>query len=227
MELTAETKTRKPKTLLYAYQLRITLPEIRSPIWRLVQVPNKLRLSDLHAARQTVIGWTDSHLHRFEKDGKHWGVPEPDENESIEIIDESRTTIGAVLTAPGDSILYVYDYGDNWLHSAELEKILPASEVVLRVCLAGERHRPPEDADGVPGCAELLEVIFEPSHEEYERYVRWAGGPSPPDRSVGRFQPEEFDIMAVNGALSRMRWPCASKWNARPELSRNRLQYGP
>jgi hypothetical protein len=223
MGMTAETRGRKAKTQLCVYELRITLQEIRPPIWRLLQVPNTLPLNRLHDALQTVIGWTDSHLHRFEKDGKHWGVPEEDEDDGAETIDESRTTIGAVLTTPGDSMLYVYDYGDNWRHSVELEKILPASEVVRPVCLGGERHCPPEDVGGVPGYAEFLEVVFEPGHEEYEHYVRWAGGPSPLNRSVGRFQPEEFNIMAVNDALSRMRWPSASKRNNRPVISRNRF----
>jgi len=228
MEMTAETKTYKPKTYkpktqLCVYELRITLQEIRPPIWRLVQVPDSLRLSRLHDALQTVIGWTDSHLHRFEKDGKHWGVPEPDGDDDIEIVDESRTTIGAVLTTPGDSMLYVYDFGDNWRHNVELEKILPASGLVRPICLAGERHCPPEDVGGVSGYEDFLEVIFEPGHEEHEHYVRWAGGPSPLNRSVGRFQPEEFNVMAANDALSRMRWPSASKRNDRQVLSRNRF----
>jgi hypothetical protein len=228
MEINAETKihkakTHKQETQLCIYELRITLQDIRPPIWRLVQVPDTLCLSRLHDVLQTVTGWTDSHLHRFEKDGKHWGVPEHDEDDGIEIIDESRTTIGAVLTTPGDSMLYVYDFGDNWRHNVTLEKTLPAAGAVRPVCIAGERHCPPEDVGGVPGYAEFLEVIFEPGHAEYEHYVRWAGGPSPLNRSVGGFQPEEFDIMAVNDALSRMRWPSASKRNDRPMVSRNRF----
>ena len=207
MEMTAETKTHKPKTHLSVYELRITLGEIRPPIWRLIQAPDTLRLSGLHDALQTIMGWTDSHLHRFEKDGKYWGVPEPDGDDGIEIIDERRTTIGAVLTTPDDSMLYVYDFGDKWRHSVALEKILPASGRVSPVCLAGERHCPPEDVGGVSGYEEFLEVIFEPGHEEHEHYVRWAGGPSPLNRSVGRFQPEEFNLMAVNDALARIRWP--------------------
>ena len=206
MGMTAETRAHKPKTQLCVYELGITLQEIRPPIWRLLQVPNTLPLKRLHDVLQTVIGWTDSHLHRFEKDGKHWGVPEEDEDYGAEIIDESRATIGAVLRAPGDSMLYVYDFGDNWRHNVELEKILPASEVVRPICLAGERHCPPEDVGGVSGYEEFLEVIFEPGHEEYEHYIRWAGGPSPLNRSLGRFQPEEFNVMAANDALSRMRW---------------------
>jgi hypothetical protein len=223
MEMTSETKTHESKTQACVYELRITLREIRPPIWRLIQVADALRLSRLHDVLQTVIGWTDSHLHRFEKDGKHWGVPEHGEDDGMEIIDESRATIGAVLTTPGDSMLYVYDFGDNWRHNVTLEKILPAAETVRPVCLAGERHCPPEDVGGVPGYAEFLGVIFEPGHEEYEQYVGWARGPSPLNRSVGRFQPEEFNIMAVNDALSRMRWPSASKRNDRPVLSRSRF----
>lgn len=225
MGTTAETRNRKAKTQLCVYELRITLGDIRPPIWPLVQVPDTLPLSRVHDAIQTVIGWTDSHLHRFKKDGKNRGVPEEDEGDGAETIDDSRTTIGAVLTTPGDSMLYVYvyDYGDNRRHDVTLEKILPALGMVRPVCLAGERHCPPEDVGGVPGYAEFLEVIFEPGHEEYEPYVRWAGEPSPLNRSVGRFQPEEFNIMAVNDALSRMRWPSASTWNDRPVLSRNRF----
>jgi hypothetical protein len=191
MGMTPESRGRKAKTRLCVYELRITLQEIRPPIRRLLQVANTLPLNRLRDALQTVIGWTDSHLHRFEKDGTHWGVPEEDEDDSV-----------------------------------EHEKILPAWEVVRPVCLAGERHCPPQDAGGVPGYAEFLEVIFEPGHEEYEHYVRRAGGPSPLNRSAGRFQPDEFNIMAVNDALSRMRRPSASKRNDRPVLSRNRFEYG-
>jgi hypothetical protein len=68
------------------------------------------------------------------------------------------------------------------------------------VCLAGERNCPLEDVGGVAGYAEFLEVIFERGYEEHEHYVCWARGPSLLNRSVGRFQPEEFDVMAVNDA---------------------------
>jgi hypothetical protein len=221
--MTVETKTRKSKTQPCVYELRITLQEVLPPIWRLIRVPDTLRLSHLHDALQTVIGWTDSHLHRFEKDGKHWGVPDDEGDDGIEISDESRIPISAVLTTPGDSMLYVYDFGDNWRHNVELEKILPASRPVRPVCLAGERHCPPEDVGGVPGYEEFLEVIFEPGHEEHEHYVRWGGGPSPLNRSVGRFQPEELNLMAVSDELSRMRWPSATKRNDRQALSLNRF----
>jgi len=199
--------TAKTKTQSYVYELRMTLREIHPPVWRLVRVPRTLRLCCLHDVLQAAMGWTDSHLHQFEKDGKYWGVPEHYEDDDIDVLDERRTQIGAILKAPGDSVLYVYDLGDNWRHDVVLEKILPASGTMVRpVCLSGERHCPPEDVGGTSGYEEFLEVIFNPRHEEYEHSVRWAGGPSALTQSAQRFQPEEFEVKAVNAILSRMRW---------------------
>ena len=64
---------RSPSTLVY--QLKITLQDIRPPIWRRVRVPARVRLNCLHDVFQIVMGWTDSHLHQFEKDGACYGVP--------------------------------------------------------------------------------------------------------------------------------------------------------
>jgi hypothetical protein len=55
------------------YQLKITLLEIEPPIWRRIQVPSTMPLCCLHDAIQAVMGWTDSHLHQFDKDGKPLG----------------------------------------------------------------------------------------------------------------------------------------------------------
>jgi pRiA4b ORF-3-like protein len=51
------------------YELKISLADIAPPIWRRVHVPSDMKLCCLHSALQVVMGWTDSHLHQFEKDG--------------------------------------------------------------------------------------------------------------------------------------------------------------
>jgi len=61
---------------LSAYELKVTLLGLATPIWRRLQVPSSIELCCLHTALQTAMGWTDIHLHQFEKDGKSWGVPE-------------------------------------------------------------------------------------------------------------------------------------------------------
>ena len=112
-----------PKSI---YQLKITLLGIEPPIWRRVQVPSGLPLSRLHDVLQVVMGWTDSHLHQFEKDGKFWGEPEHfEEEEDVKTLNERRVNIGKVLLAEGDTMMYVYDFGDDWRHEVVLEKILP------------------------------------------------------------------------------------------------------
>lgn len=79
------------KTKLFVYQLKITLVGVEPAIWRRMQVPSTIPLCCLHDAFQAVLGWTDSHLHQFEKDGKYWGVPDDDGFEDdIDVIDESR-----------------------------------------------------------------------------------------------------------------------------------------
>ena len=187
------------KTKPSLYELKITLLEIGPPIWRRLQVPSTIPLSCLHDALQAVLGWTDSHLHQFEKDGRYWGVPDDDEFEGdIEVIDESKVPVSRVLKVQGDTMIYVYDFGDDWLHHVVLEKILPSDAPTKPVCLAGQRRCPPEDVGGPSGYQEFLEVIFEPGHEEFGHFRGWAGG---------RFHAEEFDLKAVNTILERMRWP--------------------
>jgi len=49
----------------------------------------------------------------------------------------------------------------------------------------------------VPGYARLLEILRDPSHSEHQEVKTWAGR---------RFDPEKFDMAAVNeklGALSK------------------------
>jgi hypothetical protein len=180
------------------YRLKITLIGIKPPIWRAIQVPGSIKLCCLHSAFQVVMGWKDNHLHEFEKDGKRWGIVQLYEDEDLDVTDDGDVKLAQVLETEGDSMIYVYDFGDNWQHEVVLEKSLSAEGAADRpVCLGGERRCPPEDVGGVSGYAELLEVIVDPTHEEYGHYVSWAGG---------HFL-DEFDPKAANNRLARMRWP--------------------
>jgi hypothetical protein len=68
------------------FQLKITLLGIEPPIWRRIHVSSTIRLCCLHNVLQAVMGWTDSHLHQFEKDGKSWGMSQYFEDDDIEVI---------------------------------------------------------------------------------------------------------------------------------------------
>lgn len=188
--------TAKPNPAIY--QLKITLLEISRPIWRRVQVPSTIPLSRLHDVFQVVMGWTDSHLHQFEKGRMYWGKLQRDGFDD-DVINERRVQLDTILTAEGDSMIYLYDFGDNWRHEVVLEKVLPADATgsPKPVCLAGERRCPPEDVGGPPGYQEFLKVIFEPGHEQFGQLRVWSGG---------TFHAEEFGVEAVNKVLGRMKW---------------------
>jgi hypothetical protein len=102
---------------------------------------------------------------------------------------------------PGATARYEYDFGDGWQHEVTLEAIVPAQAGRrYPICLAGERACPPEDCGGVPGYENLLEVMRDPEHEEYESMLQWVGG---------RFTPERFDPRTVKFDDPRKRWKLA------------------
>src|SRR5260370_31406905 len=198
--------TAKPTPTIY--ELKISPLEIEPPIWRRIQVPSTILLCCLHDAIQAVMGWTDSHLHQFERDGKYWGDPQNNEfEEDIAIIDESLVPVGKVLLAEGDSMVYVYDFGDDWRHQVVLEKILPSEGAAKPICLAGERRCPPEDVGGPFGYEGFLDAIFQPGHEEFAHFRGWAGG---------KFHAEEFRLKAVNNMFGRVRWPVRHRRKSSP-----------
>jgi hypothetical protein len=141
------------------------------------------------------MGWTDSHLHQFIVDGVDYGVPDPEWPE-LEMQSERRVKLGQIVRAVKDHFVYEYDFGDSWEHVIVVEKVLPAEPGVrYPVCLAGKRACPPEDVGGVWGYAEFVEAIRQPRHPEHRTMLTWVGG---------SFDPEAFDLQAVNQALKHL-----------------------
>nr|MDQ2695392.1 plasmid pRiA4b ORF-3 family protein [Pseudomonadota bacterium] len=70
-------------------------------------------------------------------------------------------------------------------------------------CLAGERACPPEDCGGVPGYYQLLEILADPSHDEYAGMVEWLKG------HVKKYFPyhaDKFDPRRVKFDNPKTRW---------------------
>ena len=105
------------------------------------------------------------------------------------------------FTRPGAAIQYDYDFGDGWEHDVVLEAIAPRQkERRYPLCVDGARACPPEDCGGVPGYEDLLEVMSDPDHEEYDERLEWLGG---------RFDPEKFDPHRVRFDDPAKRWRLA------------------
>ena len=178
------------------YQFKITLEGIRPPIWRRIQVPETYTFLDLHVAIQDAMGWSDYHLHLFEVGDPSTGmkieigIPEKEFGEYGETLQERNKKIADYFSMENRTADYVYDFGDNWEHKIQLEKILPREKNVnYPVCIKGKRACPPEDCGGIWGYEELLEIIKNPEHEEHEEMLEWLGG---------EFDPEDFDVEEVS-----------------------------
>jgi hypothetical protein len=176
------------------YQFKITLKRIKPPIWRRIQVPETYTFWDLHVAVQDAMGWTDTHLHRFEIVNPTKGFKEeigiPDED----FIDERtlagwKRKIADYFSSENNKADYIYDYGDNWEHMVKLEKILPREKgIIYPVCIGGARACPPDDCGGTWGYEDFLEAIMDSNHKRHKELLYWVGGD---------FDPERFDIKDV------------------------------
>jgi hypothetical protein len=180
------------------YQIKVVLLETDPPIWRRFVVPSSVTLHRLHLILQDVMGWTNSHLYRFQVGTKEYAEPDPDnEFNELDFKNSRRAKLGRLVTKKGDVFLYEYDFGDSWDHMLLVEDILeyePHNR--YPVCLTGKRACPPEDCGGTHGYAELLEIITDPDHEEYLDMMTWLGG---------HFDADSFDVEVVNQKLRSMR----------------------
>lgn len=192
--------SRKPssKTAKCLYQFKITLTEIEPSIWRRIQVED-CTLDKLHEHIQTSMGWTNSHLHRFQIGEKRYADPMLMEEDMDEYgyIESTTTMLSEIVPKTGKRLtfLYEYDFGDSWEHEVVFEGCLKTeSGRRYPLCLEGERACPPEDVGGSGGYEEFLETIADPDHEEHEQMLRWVGG---------KFDPEEFDPAAATKAMKK------------------------
>lgn len=175
------------------FQFKVTLRDIRPPIWRRFQVYDDLTFYQFHRVLQEVMGWYDAHLHLFNFQG--WMIT--DEETLAEGWedgdDERKVKLNQRFTAEGQKCRYEYDFGDSWDHELVLEKILPVEPGVFYPrCLKGKRACPPEDCGGAWGYADFLEALADEDHPERDMYLDWLGG---------EFDPEEFFLEEINDSL--------------------------
>ena len=70
------------------------------------------------------------------------------------------------MAEAGSKLVYHYDYGDDRTHDIVVERIEHDPRAGIS-CTGGARACPPEDCGGSPGYEHLLEVMADPTHEEY------------------------------------------------------------
>jgi len=185
------------------YIIKVTIRGIEPPIWRRLQVEGSLTFAQLHRVLQAAFGWLDYHLYRFAFDGLEVVEEDPEFpagefwGRGVQQVDPAETTIDSLFESHRRCV-YEYDFGDSWEHEIVVEKRLPESQdVPVPVCLAGARHRPPEDVGGVSGYERFLASIRDESNPERDENLTWALK----DTGGRLFDPDYFHLEEINNRL--------------------------
>ncbi len=170
------------------YRVRVDIDDADPPIWRRIELRSDMMLDLLHQVLQVAFDWTDSHLHRFSLGGgafdrhsQHFLCPydihDNDFDDDDDGIPAADTRLDETLSATGDVLHYLYDYGDNWELTIRLEQVLPAdSGCPAAVVVDGERAAPPEDCGHLVDADSLAEVLPDPALFEPDRINKAYGG---------------------------------------------------
>ena len=179
------------------YQFKITLQDVKPPVWRRIQIPDGYSFWDFHVAIQDAMGWADAHLHEFHireaKSGEMLTIGIPDDEdfgEDREIVPSWKPRISDYFSSAMPTARYVYDFGDDWNHEIVFEEMLTVgSQAALHpICLDGNGACPPEDCGGSFGYAEFLRAIKKPGSPRGGELLEWVGG---------SFNPKNFDVQKV------------------------------
>lgn len=120
-----------------------------------------------------------------------------DEDEKVYDITEHK--LKHIITAPGSRLVFVYDFGDNWIVDVTLERVFKDDDLPGRLLprvLEGEGHGIIEDCGGVEGLEKLARAFKKKKGEEYNAYREWLG--------LDDLDLERFDINDINFRLLRV-----------------------
>jgi hypothetical protein len=100
-----------------------------------------------------------------------------------------------LVREPGWQLYYRYDFGDDWLVTGTVEKILtrPSASTFYPRCTAGRRNGPAEDCGGPIGYHQLLTALRARKGWRYRQAREQHPG----------WRPEDFDRDAINQDLQR------------------------
>ncbi|TFF97609.1 MAG: plasmid pRiA4b ORF-3 family protein [Promethearchaeota archaeon] len=168
------------------FQLKITLRGINPPVWRRVVLSSYTSFSKLHELIQEYFSWEGYHLHEFyfphPKNPRDrvriMGIIEWDEDVDMSYYHflANNVRLCDVLSKDQKRVYYLYDFGDNWIHLIQLEKMYPYDErFVGPLCVGGKRAAPPEDSGGPYGFQENLKFLEKLNQESVEGILKWMG----------------------------------------------------
>jgi hypothetical protein len=179
-----------------ALRLRVDLGGMPKPVWRRLTVPAGASLADLAESLVVAFDWHGDHLAGFWTDRPWRGRSYVSRDQIDEHGDDGEPTdtvsVGELLGRVGDTLYWIYDYGDGWTHRLATEALVADADDRIH-CTDGRNAAPPEDCGGPAGYEQLLSAIADPDHPEHDEFRDWLGAP---------FDPASFDHATIDEQLA-------------------------
>lgn len=148
-----------------SYQLKITIKNSKPPIWRRVLIPDGITFRDLDDIIEEIFGWEHEHMFEFCFDRETYftgsPVPQPDDT-----VDEQIDP----WLSQDESFTYIYDFGDDWIHTIKVEKILEREERFPKVIKSKGPYLI-EDCGGIWGFYDCIEEALPFDVEEANEHL--------------------------------------------------------
>lgn len=110
-----------------------------------------------------------------------YGDPDPEYQTNPPTQRAVGVKLAALIARRDLAFSYIYDFGDNWSHTVQVEGVEPAqSHAPYPHFIEGSRRCPPEDVGGTPGFEGFLEAVTTARHPERRTLLDWYGGPYDP-----------------------------------------------
>lgn len=182
------------------YRLHLDLLDSQPPIWRRLWLDQTLPLSMCHRVFALTMGWDETADYRFKP-------TLPPSNQLTQPLSPSEgNSLADWLLQPGDSLIYLYQPNQGWLHKITLEAMASPAEALttdqvlasdwVAHCLEGEGACPPQFCHGVWDYLDLLDRLNEADDPDYDELWQRVGYD---------FNPDRVDLVAINQRLHDLR----------------------
>lgn len=153
--------------------VRVDLHRSTPPIWRRLELRSDLSLEDVHTVLQTAFDWAGYHSWRFAAGGAPFDDDAQqflcefdfEEGEDPDGVPAGEVRLGELLQTEGDTLEYLYDYGDGWDLGIVIDSVREAeADDAPARAVGGRRAAPPEDFGGLRDEEDLRAGLEDPAY---------------------------------------------------------------
>jgi hypothetical protein len=126
------------------YLFRVSLGRL----WRRIAIPAQRYLDDLSDSILHAFEFDSDHLYKFDYPNRFGSITSAYHPDMDEAPVTTEVRIGDVPLRPGTSMVYVFDFGDNWQFDVELERIDPVDLAMRQATLVDSHGEAPRQYHG-------------------------------------------------------------------------------